>query len=257
VSDWVLAHQTDPRTPPRSTSGLLLGTQLPHGLYYRRLGDTEREAIAVINGHVVAGWRELDFTEDELALCSPWNRLLADTSSIGMAIDQAMSCASRDPEPRHDALPPRRLWAAHAVLEGLLAFAQVNPESEEIIPLTSAIGSSRLVLAHRSERPLYSEMTTLRVGRSERIGDLWDIPALTRAWEKLDLPEELSTQECKALDAAQDMRVSDFVHRPRALETSEWSVMALITGDSMGYAAWQARQMWHVEQSLAARKEAE
>ncbi|MEU6720696.1 hypothetical protein ABZ897_55365 [Nonomuraea sp. NPDC046802] len=201
----------------------------------------------------MATWYEFPFALDDLPWCSPWNRILADRSAIGLAVDQALQCAAGDPEDLDRSMGSRHLWAAYAVLDDLLPYAEVHPEASEVLRLQAEIRTSSLILAESSERALYHVLPTIRVGRSQRIGDLWDIPAIIEAWEGMPLPAELIRQECKALDEAQDLRVSDFVRRPADLGVARWSVMALVTGDTQGYGAWQALRLWRTEQQLTGK----
>ncbi|MBB3733829.1 hypothetical protein [Nonomuraea dietziae] len=233
----------DPRTPARSRSGQVLGEHLPHGIYYRSELDGVREGVAVIDGHVVSRWNELLFPLP-VPFCSPWNRILADAGAVGLSVDYALRCHAEDPEHLHLDDGARAQWAACAVLEGLLPYAEVSPRPEQMQAMMAAIEASPLILTYQSEVAPQSMLPTLRVGRTERIGDLWDIPALIHAWEQIDVPEDLAKSERKALDEAQDMRVSDVVFRPHSLSEASWSVMALITGDSPGWAAWESLQDW-------------
>ncbi|MEV1176842.1 hypothetical protein [Nonomuraea sp. NPDC049784] len=244
----------DPRTPARSRSGQLLGQELPHGIYYRTDSDGVLEGIAVIDGHVVSRWHELPFPLQvplQVPLCSPWNRILADSAAIGLTVDQALACVAADPEHLHPDDGARAIWAAEAVLAEQVAYAEVSPRSWQMSPLVAAIESSPLILTYHSERWPHTWAPTLRVGRSERIGDLWDIPALIRAWEEIDIPDDVSRdvsrRECKALDEASDMRVSDVVRRPDHLRKASWSVMALLIGADQGWAAWESWQEWRLE----------
>ncbi|WP_188196685.1 hypothetical protein [Nonomuraea sp. SYSU D8015] len=219
-----------------------------HGIYLERAPEDARdiEVIVLINGRSIGKpWRQnAAASHEQIPLCSPWNWLRSEDedSDLGQALTRS---TPQGPT-------PHCLWPLQAVLDNLLAYAEVRLKdtrheqlAADVQALEARIESSPLEPVFRRDHIVLKKedgkedaFTLLRLGRPEKIGNLWNLDTVARLWQTaLAGYPLLAERECLGLQEVAEWPVSDFVRHPSLMQGVTWSVMALINGHWIPQAA--------------------
>ncbi|MEV4117179.1 hypothetical protein [Nonomuraea sp. NPDC049695] len=246
-----------------------------HGLYQGVAVQGRIPFVAMVNDRCVTGWEELPMPA--VRMCSAWNRILAEPPGSDIYDGNEVYAGLKNAFPEGARW---QAWPVYAVLKGWLAYAEVmltradladllgpgvEPSVQQLKALITRLGLPVAVVEEEARLDRTGVMSgKIRVGRTEKMGELWKIAELQHAYrqalgtlyadvkagDKTDdeagdevsayrqaLLPALAERQCAALYRCRDVPVAAFAEQPAMLAEVETAVMGLVIGYPPGLTA--------------------